>query len=120
MEKIIGGILFWSYILFLPWSIKKKITTYILLIGVVSTIVGILCFFLGLLPNYRSLLTGVGIGLVVLHLFTIFFSRGAWSESKGLEGYNKSKRLVLGECPYCNKSISRTAKVCPHCTTELF
>jgi uncharacterized membrane protein len=94
MEKIIGGILFWSYILFLPWSFKKKITIYLLGIGVVLTLLGLICFILDLLPNYRSMFAGVGIGLVVLHFFTIFSSRGAWSESKGIEGYNQSKRLI--------------------------
>jgi hypothetical protein len=120
MEKIIGGILFWSYILFLPYKFKKKITLIIFSVGALLIVTGIICLLTNNLPEYRSSFFGVGIGLVVLHFFTIFTSKGSWSESKGIEGYNQSKRLVLGECPYCNKKISRTAKKCPHCTTQLF
>lgn len=112
MKEIIGGIIFWSYILFVPWRFKKKITLYLLATGVVSIIVGI--------ASGKSDFFGIGAALIVLHFVTIFTSRGAWADSKGIDGYNTSKRLIAGECPYCNKRISRTAKVCPHCTTELF
>ena len=120
MEEIIGGIIFWTYILFVPWKIKKNITFYILVSGIILTILGLIFLFLNIIPEYRSLLFAIGVGSILLHFFTIFTSRGAWADSGGIDSYNQSKRIFLGICPFCNKKISRTAKVCPHCTTELF
>lgn len=117
------------YHFFVPWKIKKNVTLILLAIGIVLFFYG--CYrgiFMqqrdvnGLLIDDKtsSKLIMYGIGLVVLHFITIMTSKGAWGDSRGIEGYNESKRLILGECPYCNKKISRTAKVCPHCTTQLF
>jgi len=104
------------YYFFVPWQIKKKITLVLLLIGI------ILFIYPWFLPSSKSnsRIIAYGLGLIVFHFITIMTSRGAWADSKGIDGYNTSKRLIAGECPYCNKRISRTAKVCPHCTTELF
>jgi hypothetical protein len=42
-----------------------------------------------------------GLGLIVLHFFTIMTSKGALENSKGIEDYNNAKRLIAGKCPHC-------------------
>jgi hypothetical protein len=129
MKYLIILILISVYHFFIPWKIKKNISFAFLILGIILVIYG----FLRGTFNIKYDLNGTmikdslasdlviyGIGLIVLHFFTIMTSKGAWENSKGIEGYNTSKRLIQGKCSHCNKNISRTAKVCPHCTTELF
>lgn len=117
------------YLFFVPWKIKKNITFGIVILGVLLVLFGLYRVFfvqnkdvngMPLRDDYAVNSVLYGFLLIIVHFITIFTSRGAWSESKGIEGYNESKRLFLGVCPNCNKKISRTAKVCPHCTSTLF
>ena len=118
---------------FVKWEFKQKITSIVLICGIILTVVfslseiGAIFQWLIFLPNkltnesrpgFWNEYFLIGILMILSHAILIIFSRSAWIERDDSKDDTKI-RIILGKCSYCKNKISRTALICPYCKSNL-